>query len=125
MNSVTASEKARDWQLAFADEIDREKEDLENLEFFDEREKISRKQTRSARLEVNELQTQLTEWAEISDRTEKLERLDLDYWTDDDVAFCQQLRGSFFSPFILSHSRRSCASDASIASRFATGICHS
>ena len=109
MSSVTASEKAANWQDLFAEEIDREQEDKENLEFFDEREKVSRMQTRAARLEIRALQAEVDEWSAICDRTETLERLDLDYWTDDDVAFCKKIRGNSCYTSLASRSHLLCS----------------
>ena len=99
MDSVTATDKALNWQALNAKNLDREKEDNENLEFCDERELICRNKCRKAREDVRALQAQQIELEGIVERTKRLRRTEIDYWEEGDLEFFMRFLGKFLKIF--------------------------
>ena len=96
MESVDFKKKAANFEAFRADELDREEEDRENLEFYDEREAYFRSETKLARQKIKRLQSRISELKAIRDRCTRLVRTRLDCWSREDVAFWAQTRGGFY-----------------------------
>ena len=93
MDSVSATDKAENWQALNNKDLDREREDQENLDFCDEREFIFRKKCKKARQDVRELEARKAELEAIVDRTTRLCRTEIEYWEEGDIEFWQQYQG--------------------------------
>ena len=101
MESIDFKEKAANFEAFRADELDREEEDRENLEFYDERESYFRSETKLARQKIKRLQRRLLELKTIRDRCSRLVKTRKDCWSAEDVSFWLKTRGdtSFYHGF--------------------------
>ena len=95
MNSVTPSDKAENWNALNGKDLDREKEDQENLDFCDEREMLFRHKCKKARTDVRSLEERRTELELIVDRTKRLRRTEVEYWEDGDLDFWIRYAGIY------------------------------
>ena len=97
MNSVTPSDKAANWQTLNGKDLDREKEDQENLEFCDARELVFRRKCKKAREDVTSLEERRSALEEIVERTKRLRRTEVEYWEEGDLDFWIRYTGIYFS----------------------------
>ena len=104
MNSVTATDKAENWQALNGKDLDREAEDAENLEYCDEQELVFRLKCKKARNDVRELNRRRDELEAIVDRTKRLCRTEVEFWEEDDLPFWLKYMGNLF---ILAYMRNS------------------
>ena len=96
MDSVSATVKALNWQAINSKDIDRERDDAENLEFCDEREFEFRRKCKKAKADVRELERQIKGLEAIVERTKRLRRTEIDYWEDGDLEFWISCMGKNF-----------------------------
>ena len=101
MNSVTATDKARHWQDINGGDLDREKEDQENLDFCDQRELLFRRKNKRAREDVCDLERQRDQLQLVVDRTKRLQRTEIEYWEEGDLEFWTEYMGNIL-PLVFS-----------------------
>ena len=99
MNSVTAQDKARNYSSAYSEEHEREVEDQENLEFYEERERVVRAKTKRARERVRELNSREVELESAIERVKHLRRTKREFWRDEDFAWWDKVRGKISFSF--------------------------
>lgn len=93
MNSVTATEKAKNYDLAYSEEVEREREDQENLTFYEQREALVRNKSKRARERVLELQQRENQLEISIDRLKRLRRTKSEFWSSEDLEWWQRTRG--------------------------------
>ena len=94
MDSVKPTEIASNWENFYASELDREKEDEENLAFYDEREQLARKEVKQARDDVRDLEIRKGDLQEEVNRCKRLQRTEKKFWQAGDEEFFDSVQGS-------------------------------
>ena len=93
MDSVKPSEVANSFESYYKHELDREREDDENIKFYDERENITRAQVRTTREDIRDLEARRTEYEASVRHSRHLQRTETEFWTPEDYEFHAKLVG--------------------------------
>ena len=101
MDSVKASDMAANWGTFYARDLDREKEDDENLAFYDERESLTRRETKEARDDVRNLQARRVELQAEVKRARTLQRTETKFWSASDIEWYRSVQDTFFAGLVL------------------------